>query len=793
MRHRCPISSDLVRQQPGARIFLRLAIAVVLVSLSIFSLNIPAWAFQTQPRAATPGPRKSAPNRPSSRTESPAPQAPEADLGWLRDALANPELMAEVGRLAEKLRSGVQYPEARHRSAILPRLPEGTMLFAALPNFGEPAHQALQIFRQELKESPQLQDFLRKNKLDATEPKIEEGVEKFYEFSQFLGDEFVIAGKLKGQDPSGVLAAEIKKPGLREFLDKLNAATFTSQSDRLRILDPQQLASASETEVAHGPVVLIRPDLMAVSFNLASLREFSSQIDNHGARFASSALGQRLAQAYQEGANSVIGLDLHKLIGLIPLTKPQDKAMLEKTGFGDVNYLVASYTMSAARLSNQSELTFTGPRHGIASWIAAPKPMGGLDFVSTHAALAADLILKSPPQIFDDVRDLMGETAFASLPQMEAQLNVDLKRDLLSKLGGEIAFETQPLTLPGAPQATSFNQGNVAAKPGPFKAILSVSDPAGLQQTLTKLLATAPVQTGQRQEDGITFNTVTLPSQSDPPVEINYFFLDGYLVIASDRATAREAARVHRSGESLAKSGQLRDALWRQSLNASIIMYQDVGRMLAPMLSQLPPELSRLLSAGGGTQVKPSVVSVLADESSFRAFANTDGQVNVSLPLIVAAVAIPSVLRARTAADGSAESTAAASLRTVNTAQVTYASTFPAQGYASSLATLGPGASGECAANTPTATQACLLDNVLANATCTAGKWCEKAGYRFMIRAVCMQGRCFNYAVTATPIASSTTAKSFCSTSDMVIRSHAGAPLDAALTATECKMWLAVR
>src|SRR5262249_40466111 len=459
--------------------------------------------------------------------------------------------------------------------------------------------------------------------------------------------EFVIAGKLKGQDPSGVLVAEIKKPGLREFLDKLNMETFTSQSDRLRILDPQQLATAGEKDAAQGPVVLIRPDLLAVSFNVASLREFSSQIDDHSLRFASSALGQRLAQAYQEGANSVIGLDLHKLVGLIPLTKPQDKAMLEKTGFGDVNYLVASYTMSAARSTNQSELTFNGPRHGIASWIAAPKPMGGLDFVSTHAAVAADLILKSPSQIFDDLRDLMGEAAFASLPQMEAQLNVNLKRDLFGKLGGEIAFETQPMTLPGAPQATSLNQGTAAPKPGPFKAILSVSDPAGLQQTLTKVLATAPVQTGQRQEDGVTFNTVTLPSQSDPPVEINYFFLDGYLVIASDRATAREAARVHRRGESLAKSGKLRDALSRQSLNASMIMYQDTGRMLAPMLSQLPPELNQLVSAGGAIQTKPTVVSVVADESAFHAFANTDVQVNMSLPLIMAAVAIPSLMRSR--------------------------------------------------------------------------------------------------------------------------------------------------
>src|SRR5262249_32894140 len=121
---------------------------------------------------------------------------------------------------------------------------------------------------------------------------------------------------------------------------------------------------------------------------------------------------------------------------------------------------------------------------------------------------------------------------------------------------------------------------------------------------------------------------------------------------------------------------------------------------------------------------KPTVVSVFADESAFHAFASTDGQVNVSLPLILAAVAIPSVLRARTQAN---TSSAESSLRTVNSAQSAYLSAYPAQGYASSLATLGQGSGRECPGN-PTPAQACLLDNALAGAECTVGKWCERDG-----------------------------------------------------------------
>src|SRR5260370_754626 len=451
----------------------------------------------------------------------------------------------------------------------------------------------------------------------------------------------VIVGKLKGGDASGVLLTEIKKPGLREFLDKVNTELIASSSDRLRIFDPQQLATATEKDITQRPVVLIRPDLLVVGFSVAALREFNSQLDEHSARFESNAFGQRLAQAYQSGTSTVLGLDLHQLIGLMPSNKPQDQAMLEKTGFADVNYFVTSYVSTA----NEMEVTFNGSRRGIASWIAAPKPMSGLDFVSTHAAVAGDVILKSPVQIFDDVRELAGEAAFASLPQMEDQLKVNLKNDLLSKLTGEIAFEMQPM-LPTARQATSFNQGIfVGEKPGPFKLILGVSDPAALQQTLTKLLASAPVQPVHRQHDGITINTVRYPTYSDPPIEINYFFLDGYLVIASDRSTAREAARVHRSGESLAKSADLHDVLSRgqqgPSGKASIILYQDTGRMLAPMLSQLPPELSQLFSSGAALPSKPTLFSGYAEERAIRGFSRTSMQVGLSVSLIAAAGSIP--------------------------------------------------------------------------------------------------------------------------------------------------------
>jgi type IV pilus assembly protein PilA len=95
----------------------------------------------------------------------------------------------------------------------------------------------------------------------------------------------------------------------------------------------------------------------------------------------------------------------------------------------------------------------------------------------------------------------------------------------------------------------------------------------------------------------------------------------------------------------------------------------------------------------------------------------------VAIILIIAAIAIPNLLRSKMAAN---ESSAVGSMRTINTAEVTYATAYPNVGYSVDIPSLG-GLPAPCAvAATPAA--ACLIDNVLALAT-AAGT--AKSGYFF--------------------------------------------------------------
>jgi type IV pilus assembly protein PilA len=93
--------------------------------------------------------------------------------------------------------------------------------------------------------------------------------------------------------------------------------------------------------------------------------------------------------------------------------------------------------------------------------------------------------------------------------------------------------------------------------------------------------------------------------------------------------------------------------------------------------------------------------------------------------LIIAAIAIPNLLRARISAN---ESSAASSVRTTNTAQVSFFSTYPATGYSGTMAALGPPAQTGCPATGPVVASACLIDWTLSQATVVAA---AKSGYIF--------------------------------------------------------------
>jgi type IV pilus assembly protein PilA len=144
----------------------------------------------------------------------------------------------------------------------------------------------------------------------------------------------------------------------------------------------------------------------------------------------------------------------------------------------------------------------------------------------------------------------------------------------------------------------------------------------------------------------------------------------------------------------------------------------------------------------------------------------------VAIILIIAAIAIPNLLRSRIAAN---EASSVGSIRTINTAEVTYASTYPSAGFAPDLVTLGPGST--VGNQVSSQANACLLDSVL-GASSPGGKAVAtanpKSGYKFYVVGT-GTAPVSTYTANGDPITADQTGKRyFYSDASGVIRYNAG-------------------
>jgi type IV pilus assembly protein PilA len=154
----------------------------------------------------------------------------------------------------------------------------------------------------------------------------------------------------------------------------------------------------------------------------------------------------------------------------------------------------------------------------------------------------------------------------------------------------------------------------------------------------------------------------------------------------------------------------------------------------------------------------------------------------VAIILIIAAIAIPNLLRARIASN---EASAASAVRSINTAEFAYNAQYPTNGYAATLANLGGAA--PC---TPAVAAACLIDNVLATAVVGSS---GKSGYVFAATGLVPNGAAnLSFVSAASPVDYDRSGvRDFCSTEDGVIRFDAGAPASVPVnTLAACRAFL---
>jgi hypothetical protein len=497
------------------------------------------------------------------------------EIAWSRNSARYLALLGDFSVLQKQIEA-IPGPGLRYTSDLLPYVPDNTAIYAALPNLGATLGEANQIFQERLQQSPALRSWWQEQQRGKG-PKLADMIDELKTFSSYLGNEIVFAvGKDGGKYSDAVVLAKIRQPGLESFLQseasRLNPGRAQSG---LRIVHDLSAITQSPDRPL---LVYVGNDVLVASPDAAELQRTVVRIQQSAnSHFTESPLYRQVVNSYQQGVGWIFCADMEQIV-----TNHVSDAGKLPEGLGDVRYLMMERRQVGGKTENRAALTFASERHGMAAWLAAPASMGSLEFISPNASMVSSLVIKNPRSIVEDLFQIAGanDANFAGeLAKFEAKTGVSVLNDVTAPLGGEVtmAFDGPMLPTPR------------------WKIVLEVYDPSTLQATVGKLVDSfnreAPPSNGrlqltQQQTGSQTYFTVR--NSKKPEFELNYTYVENYLIAGPDISTLSRAIRDRQSGNTLPHSQTFQALLPTDGYtNFSGIFYHNVGPVVGPLVEQI--------------------------------------------------------------------------------------------------------------------------------------------------------------------------------------------------------------
>ncbi len=522
---------------------------------------------------------------------------PVADeIAWSSDAGRYRDLLSELAGVSAEADAQSPPPGLRTSTALLDLAPAGTLVWIGLPNVTAALANTQSLLDQRLAENPALKPWW-----DQTMGTPEKNA-RFHELIQTLSAVGADLGEEVGVavTPDGpVVLAEVNNPAaLRAVLAAEVAKIDAAGGAQLTIVDSPAAAPAGKALLLwpQGQYLVAAPTAALLAAEAAVLAQPA------GNAFVQSTFHQRVATAYQDGVGWLFAGDLKAILARRPAS---GSSTAEALGLLDFDGIVIDRREVPGKTETRAAVTFDRPRRGIASWLAAPAPMGALAFLSPDATLAAAFVVKNPSSLLDDLLTALPDLG-ASLERLESEQGVDL-RNLAAALGGEVTLAVDGPLLPDPS----------------WKLILEVNDPEAVESSLAQLAARLDqalraqgkpgLSLTQEVADGRTFYTLRSPGAVGR--EVDYTFVDGYLVAAPSRALVVQSIATRASGSTLATSAKLQALLPHDGqVNLSAFLYQD----LAPALEPLSGVLAGAAGAAAPTHGAPGNVPALAQMLALR-------------------------------------------------------------------------------------------------------------------------------------------------------------------------------
>jgi FecR-like protein/uncharacterized protein DUF3352/putative zinc finger protein len=500
------------------------------------------------------------------------------EIAWSRNAAKYLALLGDFAALQKQF-AAIPGPGLRYNSDLLPYLPENTVIFAAIPNLANTLEEANRLFQDRLQQSPALRSWWRQQQKGGG-PKLADLLDHMKSFSSYLGDEIVFAaGKTGTTHSDPIVLARLRQPGLEAFLqsEARRLSSDPSQPALQIVHDPWAVTPAP----GHPFLVYLNNDLLIASPDVAELQRAALRAQQNGRNpFADTAFYQQIARAYQQGAGWLFCADMEQIV--VQNVHVGSGGSDLPPGIGDVRYLTMEHREVGGKTENQAALTFASQRQGVASWLAAPASMGSLEFVLPEASMVTSAVIKNPRSIMEEIFHMAGSSDpnFAqSLNEFEAKTGVNVLNDITAPLGGEVTMAFDGPVLP-TPR---------------WKLILEVYDPSTLQDTIAKLVESFnregnahghSLQLTARRVGSQTYYAIRSPNQANS--EVDYAFVDSYLIAAPDFATISRAIQARQSGDTLTHSRAFQALLPSDSYtNFSAIFYHNIGPVVGPIAEQL--------------------------------------------------------------------------------------------------------------------------------------------------------------------------------------------------------------
>lgn len=545
------------------------------------------------------------------------------EVAWSRNADKYLQMLAALTALGKDL-NALPNAEARYSTQLLDLMPQDTVFYVALPNLSATLSDSYRLIQERITQNPALREWWQTDKhAKNNDANLQLLIEKARALGSNIGNEIVIGVQMdaQGSPQAPLVITEVKDvTTFRTFVEQQFAELSKDHNNdvKLQFIDDPNAANGANEK--NALFIWLKGNLMIASPSLSSLQSLA----NNNSGFTSTPFYGRIAEVYQHGVGLIIAADLEKIVAKnIAGEKNGDgksNEIMKMLGITDLKQLIVEQRSEGKVTYNRATITFTENQHGITSWLAAPNPMGTLDYISPDANVVAAAVVKEPTQLVNDLFSYLGtvDAKFLEhIKQVETTTGFDVQHDFAAAVGGEFAFAIDGPILPSPS----------------WKMVFEVYDSARLQQSLEKLINQMNQWSQLAGQEGFTLQKVNASGRTGYVIkslksgfEINYAFVNGYMIMAANQGLIDNAIRYRESGYTLVKSPRFIAALPEDgNTNFSGIFYHDLSSLAASVANSGFVTKGQQDTLNTIASAKPTLACAYAYQNRMVFAINTEG------------------------------------------------------------------------------------------------------------------------------------------------------------------------